>query len=271
MVKPAHKHIREGNIFQAVLSNKTHFTISGDIRRFYAVLRQVNPSPYMFFFKFKDRCVIASSPELLIRVKGREIEHFGTLAGTIHRGKNNVDDEALSQSLTHDEKERAEHMMLVDLARNDVGKICEFGSVRVDKLLTVKKFSHVQHIYSEIRGTLRKDQNSFTALASCFPAGTVSGAPKIEAMKIISRLEGAARGPYGGVGGYISLNGDCMFALSIRSLFAVGNAAYTQTGSGIVMDSMPEKEYQEIINKQKAMEEALRRACANGGQAGETI
>jgi len=262
MVESALEHIRKGDVFQVVLSIKTHYKISGDVRRLYAILRQVNPSPYMFFFKFANRRVIAASPELLIRVKGKEIEHFGTLAGTIHRGKYKKDDDALAQKLTNDVKERAEHIMLVDLARNDLGRICEFGSVRVDKLLTVKRFSHVQHIYSEIRGRLKRGQNSFTTLAACFPAGTLTGAPKIEAMKIINRLESEPRGPYGGVGGYFSFSGDCMFALCIRSIFSIGDAAYTQTGSGIVADSQSKKEYQEIINKQKAMEEALRIASA---------
>lgn len=257
MVEEAIRRIQAGDIFQVVLSNRTHYKIAGDIRRLYAVLRQVNPSPYMFFFKFKDRSVIAASPELLIRVKGREVEHFGTLAGTIRRGETEALDETLAKTLLRDVKERAEHMMLVDLARNDVGKLCEFGSVRVDKLYSVKKFSHVQHIYSEIRGRLRKDQNAFSALAACFPAGTISGAPKIEAMKIINKLEGQPRGPYGGVGGYISFSGDSMFALTIRSIFSVGDAAYTQTGSGIVLDSKADLEYQEIANKQRAMEEAL--------------
>lgn len=265
MVESALEHIRAGDIFQIVLSVKTNYQIAGDMRKLYAVLRQINPSPYMFFLKFDDKEVISASPELLIQVNGREIEHFGTLAGTIRRGKGMAADSDLARQLLSDEKEKAEHMMLVDLARNDIGRICEFGTIRVEKLLSIKKYSHVQHLYSEVKGTLRPGENSFTALASCFPAGTLTGAPKIEAMKLIAQLEGEARGPYGGVGGYISLNGDCMLAITIRSLFRNGEHAYTQTGSGIVLDSIPKKEYQEIINKQKAIDEALRLASARSG------
>lgn len=260
MVKKALEHIKKGDIFQVVLSLKTSYRILGDTRRLYAILRQINPSPYMFFLKFKDRELIGASPELLIRVKGRIIEHFGTLAGTRKRGQDEKEDKLLQKALLADEKERAEHMMLVDLARNDVGKICEFGSVRIEKLLTVKKYSHVQHLYTEVRGELKDGKNSFAALSSCFPAGTLTGAPKIEAMKIINKLEGEPRGPYGGVVGYFSLNGESMFAIAIRSLFVNGEQAYTQTGSGIVFDSIPEKEYQEIVNKQKAMEVTLQKA-----------
>lgn len=261
MVLTAKEHIVAGDIFQAVLSVKTNYKILGDKRRIYAVLRQINPSPYMIYFKFGLREVITASPELLIRVKGKDIEHFGTLAGTIKKGKNEKEDEKLAQKLKADEKEMAEHMMLVDLARNDVGRICEFGTITVANIATVKKYSHVQHLYSEIRGKLKKGENAFSALGACFPAGTLTGAPKIEAMKIISRLEGAPRGPYGGVGGFFSISGDCMLAIAIRSIFINGERAYTQTGSGIVLDSNPEKEFQEIINKQKAMEEALELAA----------
>lgn len=257
MVLAAKEHILAGDIFQAVLSIKTFYKILGDKRRLYAVLRQINPSPYMIYFKFGQKEIITASPELLIRVKGRDLEHFGTLAGTIRKGIDDREDEELAEKLKKDEKEMAEHMMLVDLARNDVGRICEFGSIRVDKMATVKKYSHVQHLYSEIRGKLGEKENVFSALAACFPAGTLTGAPKIEAMKIISQLEGESRGPYGGVGGYFSLSGDCMLAITIRSIFINGEQAYTQTGSGIVLDSVPKKEYQEIVNKQKAMEKAL--------------
>lgn len=260
MVLKAKEHIKRGDIFQVVLSLKTFYKISGDVRRFYAVLRQINPAPYTFYMKFGERIVISASPELLIGVKGDKIEHFGTLAGTIRRGADSKEDEILAEKLLTDEKERAEHMMLVDLARNDLGRICEFGSVTVEKLATVKKYSHVQHIYSEVRGRLKKGENAFSALAACFPAGTLTGAPKIEAMKIIKNLEKEARGPYGGVGGYFSLNGEAMQAITIRSIFINGKTAYTQTGSGIVADSKPEKEYQEIVNKQKAIEEALKLA-----------
>lgn len=258
MVEEAKKRIIAGDIFQAVLSIRSSYKFEGDNRRVYAVLRQINPSPYMIYMKFGEREIISASPELLIRVKGNKIEHLGTLAGTIKRGKDCEEDKIFAQKLQSDEKEMAEHMMLVDLARNDIGRICEFGSVKVDRLATVKPYSFVQHLYTEVRGKLKTGEDAFSALSSCFPAGTLTGAPKVEAMKIISQLEGCARGPYGGVGGYFSLNGEAMFAILIRSLFVKENSAYTQTGSGIVLDSTPEKEYQEVINKQKAMEKALR-------------
>ncbi|MBI4067423.1 anthranilate synthase component I family protein [Candidatus Gottesmanbacteria bacterium] len=261
MVSKAKDYIKNGDIFQVVLSLKSYFHISGDTRRIYANLRQINPSPYMIYMKFEEKEIISASPELLIRVKGKEIEHFGTLAGTAKRGRDEKEDTLLEKELLDDEKENAEHMMLVDLARNDVGKISDFGSVRVEKQMSVKKFSHVQHLYSEIRGKLKKKEDAFSALSACFPAGTLTGAPKVEAMKIISELEGESRGPYGGVAGYFSLSGEAMMAILIRSLFIDGNSAYTETGSGIVLDSLAEKEYQEIINKQKAMEEALKNAA----------
>jgi anthranilate synthase component 1 len=257
MVLEAKKHIVVGDIFQTVLSFRTNYKILGDKRRIYAVLRRINPSPYMMYFKFGQREIITASPELLIRVKGKTIEHFGTLAGTIRKGKNEEEDRKLAQQLKKDEKEMAEHMMLVDLARNDVGRICEFGSITVANMATVKKYSHVQHLYSEIRGKLKRDENAFSALAACFPAGTLTGAPKIEAMKIISQLEGIPRGPYGGVGGFFSINGDSMLAIIIRSILINSEKAYTQTGSGIVFDSKPKREFEEIHRKQKAMEEAL--------------
>lgn len=258
MVLNVLEHIKAGDIFQTVLSVKTFYQILGDKRRLYAALRQINPSPYMFYFKFGEREIITASPELLIKVKGKHIEHFGTLAGTIRRGVNEDEDRELERVFRLDEKERAEHLMLVDLARNDLGRICEFGSIKVDKLAAVRKYSHVQHLYTEVSGKLKETENAFSALSACFPAGTLSGAPKIEAMKIIAGLEGEARGPYGGVGGYFSLNGDSMLAINIRSIFINGEQGYTQTGSGIVLDSKPECEFQEIINKQKAVEEALR-------------
>lgn len=260
MVQEALEHIRRGDIFQVVLSQKSHFRVAGDKRRIYAVLRQINPSPYMFYFKFGDREIITASPELLISVRDDNIEHFGTLAGTIRRGENPKQDKDFVQKLQNDEKERAEHLMLVDLARNDLGRICKFGSIRLSNLANVKKFSHVQHLSTEVRGKLKKRISAFSALSACFPAGTLTGAPKIEAMKIITRLENKPRGPYGGVGGYFSFDGSAMLAISIRSIFISGDNAYTQTGSGIVLDSKPDQEFQEIMNKQKAIEESLKKA-----------
>lgn len=258
LFKRAKEEIEKGNIFQVVLSLRSNYHLLGDKRRLYASLRMINPSPYMSYLKFGDQEILSASPELLIRIKDRNLEHFGTLAGTIKRGKTHDEDTLFATKLQTNEKEKAEHMMLVDLARNDVGKVSEFGSVRVEKLASVKKFSHVQHLYSEIRGTLMKAENLFSALSACFPAGTLTGAPKVEAMKLINELEKYARGPYGGVIGFASLSGEAMFAISIRSIFIHGASAYTQTGSGIVLDSTLDGEFQEIAIKQKAMEEALR-------------
>ncbi len=260
MVLFAKERIAAGDIFQAVLSIGYEYEVSGDPIAVYEQLRKINPSAHMFFFKFGPRVVFGASPELLIDVEGNVVRHRGTLAGTIRRGRDAAEDMILAQHLLSDEKEKAEHMMLVDLARNDMGKICEFGSVALHDLLHVKKFSHVQHLSSEITGILNKGESAFTALSACFPAGTLSGAPKIEAMKIIHELEKSPRGPYGGVGGYFSLNGSSMQCINIRSFAVSGNRGFMQIGSGIVADSKPELEYQEICNKGQAMRMALEKA-----------
>lgn len=254
-------HIKKGDIFQAVYSLRTHYQIRGDKRRLYASLRVANPAPYMSYLKFEKQEIISASPELLINVRDKTIEHFGTLAGTIRRGKIGKEDQILAEELLSNEKEKAEHLMLVDLARNDLGKICKFKSIRVDKLMAVRKQKFVMHLITEIRGQLRYGEDVFSALSACFPAGTLTGAPKIEAMKIISELENESRGPYGGVIGYISLNKSAMFSIAIRSIFINSDHGFTQTGSGIVLDSCAEKEFEEILNKQKGMEEALEQAC----------
>lgn len=260
MFKQAKEAITAGKIFQIVLSIKNYYQLFGDPLALYQQLRLINPSPHMYYLKFGHRHIIGASPELLIRLKGKHLEHFGTLAGTIKRGSSLITDKKLEKILQTDEKERAEHLMLVDLARNDVGRICKFGTVKVKNLLTVKKFSHVQHLFTSIYGQLNDNENAFSALAACFPAGTLTGAPKIEAMKIIKQLEEDPRGPYGGVVGYFSLNGDCMFAINIRSIYIAAEQAYSQVGSGIVYDSQLEKEYQEIENKHQAMRLALEQA-----------
>lgn len=251
------KHIVAGDIFQTVFSIGFQWDVRGSSVAVYRQLREVNPSPHMYCIKFGERYALGASPELLFRTAGREIEHFGTLAGTVKRGVTSDEDERLAAQLKTDEKEAAEHMMLVDLARNDVGKVSEFGSVRAEKLMAVKRYSHVQHLSTEIRGRLKKGLDSFDVLASCAPAGTLTGAPKIEAMKIIAALEASPRGPYGGSVGYFSVNGDAMFAIAIRSLFVSGTKSYTRSGSGIVFDSVCKKEYEEIMNKHRAMNEAL--------------
>lgn len=256
VVKEVKELIRAGNTFQCEVGFKSHYTLAGDALVIYERLRQVNPSPFMYYVKFGDQKVIGASPELLFSLRDGEMTGR-PLAGTIRRGKDEAEDQKLARELVNDEKERAEHTMLVDLHRNDIGKVAKFGSVRVRDLMSVKKFSHVQHISSEITGTIRDGEDQFSALAANFPAGTVTGTPKIEAIKIIDRNEPEARGPYGGGVGHFGFNGDCTFALALRSIFISGNDVYAQTSGGIVYDSSPEKEYQEIQNKLAAMKKVL--------------
>jgi len=259
-----HKHIvgkvkeliRAGNIFQCEVGFKSEYTLGGDTLAVYERLREVNPSPFMYYLKFDERHIIGASPELLFSLREGEMT-TRPLAGTIRRGKDGREDQQLARQLVNDPKERAEHTMLVDLHRNDIGRVAKFGSVRVKDLMSVKKFSHVQHISSEITGVLRRGEDMFSALAANFPAGTVSGTPKLEAIKIIDRNEKEARGPYGGGIGHFGFNGDCTFALALRSVFVSGTKAYAQTSGGIVYDSEPEKEYEEIRNKLAAMEKVL--------------
>ncbi len=262
--KEEHKHvvlyvkeqIRKGNTFQCQVGFKSEFKIEGDAISFYIKLRTVNPSPFMYYLKFGDKKIVGASPELLFRVKNRYMETF-PLAGTAARGKNIQEDILLSKNLLYDAKEQAEHNMLVDLHRNDIGRVAEFGSVRVRSLMDIKKFSHVQHISSEIIGLLKNGEDMFSALASNFPAGTLTGAPKIESMKIIDHIENEARGPYGGGVGCFSFNGDCTFSIAIRSLFISGEYGYTQASGGILYDSQPDKEYDELLKKSAAMREVL--------------
>jgi anthranilate synthase component I len=256
MVMETKKRIKSGEIFQGVISNARKYKIKGDKLQFYRALREINPSPYMYHLKLKNREIIGSSPEMLVRIKGNDIETF-PIAGTRKRGLNPVEDEKLKLELLNDKKELAEHLMLVDLARNDVGRVSEFRSVRIPEYMTIKKFSHVQHIVSKVTGTLRNDKTSVDAFASIFPAGTVSGAPKIRAIEIINQLEEYPRGPYGGALGYFSLNGDANFAITIRSLICEKNKAEIQAGAGIVHDSVPANEYVECENKAQALIKAL--------------
>ena len=256
MVRLAKEKIKAGEIFQSVISNAREYEISGDKLSIYKTLREMNPSPYMYHLKLKDTEIIGSSPEMLVRVEGRQVETF-PIAGTRKRGKTSAEDEKLKVELLNDEKELAEHLMLVDLARNDVGKVSEFDSVRVPEYMDVKKFSHVQHIVSHVTGKLREDITPVDAFSSIFPAGTLSGAPKIRAMEIINELEEIPRGPYGGALGYFSLNGNADFAIIIRTLICKGDKAKLQAGAGIVHDSVPENEYFECENKAQAIVNAL--------------
>ena len=240
--------IIEGKIFQCEVGFKTRFHIDGDTINIYQALRESNPSPQMYYLKFGDQKVIGASPELLFRLRQGEMETY-PLAGTTKRGKNAEEDRELARTLLNDPKEIAEHNMLVDLHRNDIGRVARFGTVKVRSLMDIKRFSHVQHISSEIVGIMADEHDMFSALASNFPAGTLTGAPKIEAMKIINDLESDGRGPYGGAVGHFGFNGDCTFAIPIRTLFAKGQDAYVQTCGGNVYDSNASDEYQEIQRK----------------------
>ncbi|KJZ16168.1 anthranilate synthase [Marinomonas sp. S3726] len=240
--------IIDGKIFQTEVGFKKWFTLEGDNINIYEKLREVNPSPQMYYLKFNEQKVIGASPELLFRLRQGEMETF-PLAGTAKRGANETEDRALARALLNDPKEIAEHNMIVDLHRNDIGRVAQFGTVKVRSLMDIKRFSHVQHISSEIVGIMAETEDMFSGLASNFPAGTLTGAPKIEAMKIIDDLEGEGRGPYGGAVGHFSFNGDCTFAIPIRTVFANGEKAYVQTCGGNVFDSNAEDEYEEIQRK----------------------
>jgi len=256
-VEKAKEYIRMGDIFQTVLSRRKEIKYEGNEFEIYQILRTVNPCPYMFYLNFDETKIIGSSPEMLVRLENN-ILTTRPLAGTRPRSQNPEEDEKLKLEMLLDEKERAEHIMLVDLHRNDMGRVSKWGTVRVDELMGVEKYSHVQHIVSNITSTLRKDMDCFNALKSCFPAGTVSGAPKIRAMEIIEELEKSRRGPYAGVVGYFDFSGNMDFAISIRTIFTKKNRAYIQAGAGIVADSIPEKEFYETENKMGAMIKALK-------------
>lgn len=240
--------IIEGKIFQTEVGFKKRFHLRGDTLNIYEQMREVNPSPQMYYVKFGEQKLIGASPELLFRLRQGEMETF-PLAGTTKRGATTQEDTALARTLLNDPKEIAEHNMIVDLHRNDIGRVAQFGTVKVRSLMDIKRFSHVQHISSEIVGIIAEDEDMFSALASNFPAGTLTGAPKIEAMKIINALESDGRGPYGGAVGHFSFNGDCTFAIPIRTVFINGEEGYVQTCGGNVYDSNPDDEYEEIRRK----------------------
>lgn len=249
-VKKAKEYISKGDIFQVVLSQRMEASFEGDPFSFYRKLRISNPSPYMYYLDFEDYVVAGSSPESLVKAK-HSIVTTNPIAGTRPRGKTEAEDQALAQGLIADEKELAEHRMLVDLGRNDLGRICRFGTVNVHKYMAIEKFKHVMHLVSEVSGDLSDKHKPQDALISCLPAGTVSGAPKIRAMEIINELESEKRGVYSGAIGYFSVNGNMDFALAIRTMVIKENKAYIQAGAGIVYDSVPEKEYEETIHKLK--------------------
>jgi anthranilate synthase component 1 len=275
------EYIAAGDIFQAVLSQRFDIEPEVDSFQVYRALRTVNPSPYMFFLRFAPDAPLGgafdegpsgkpkaaakilelagSSPELLVRVNKGKVE-YRPIAGTKPRGTTEQEDLALADEMMHDEKERAEHVMLVDLGRNDVGRVSEFGSVKVDRLMFVERYSHVMHIVSSISGKLRPELTAVDALRACFPAGTLSGAPKVRAMEILEELEPARRGTYGGAVMYADFSGNLDSCIAIRSMLAVDGKGYVQAGAGIVADSVPEKEHQESINKAQAVIRAIERA-----------
>jgi anthranilate synthase component I len=257
LVEKAKQYIRDGDIFQVVLSQRFQTEFQGDAFDLYRKLRISNPSPYMYYVDFDNYQVIGSSPESVMSVKGRVVT-TNPIAGTRPRGATKRQDEEIARELLLNEKERAEHLMLVDLGRNDLGFVSEIGSVALQKFMEIEKYSHVMHLVSEVVGELREGMTCFNALPWCFPAGTVSGAPKIRAMQIIDELENIRRNIYAGTVGYISYTGDMDMALAIRTMVAKDNHAYVQAGAGIVYDSIPQQEYEETVNKAKALMEVLK-------------
>lgn len=256
MVEKAKHYIREGDIFQVVLSNRLEAEMDGSLFKAYEILRKLNPSPYMFYFSSDDIEIAGASPETLVKLDGKSLYTY-PLAGTRPRGKTAEEDAALEKELLNDEKELAEHNMLVDLGRNDLGKISEFGTVKVDKYHQILKFSHVMHIGSTVKGTIRSDKTALDAVDAVLPAGTLSGAPKIRAMEIINELENNKRGIYGGAIGYIDFTGNLDTCIAIRIAFKKNGRVYIRSGAGIVADSDPAKEHRECINKAMAVVKAL--------------
>ena len=256
VVEKVQHHIVEGDIFQTVVSNRFSAPFEGSLLQTYRVLRTVNPSPYMVYFNFDDLEIACASPETLVSVRDGQVSSF-PLAGTVPRGKDVAEDKALVEGLLANEKELSEHDMLVDLARNDVGKIAEFGSVKVTEYREIKQFSHVSHISSKVEGKVRSDVSALEVLAAALPAGTLSGAPKVRACQIIDQLEQTKRGPYGGALGYIDFTGNMEMCIGIRMAVRKNDKVFVQAGAGIVSESDPASEYQETKNKARAMMTAL--------------
>jgi anthranilate synthase component 1 len=256
MVERAKEYIRAGDIFQVVLSQRFGATTGADPLTIYRALRHTNPSPYLFYLKCGDLVQIGSSPEILVRKENESIE-VRPIAGTRPRGATPERDRALEEELLADPKERSEHLMLVDLGRNDIGRVARGGSVEVRDLLVIERYSHVMHIVSGVHGLIDPDYDQFDVLAACFPAGTLSGAPKIRAMEIIEELEPCRRGPYGGAVGYFGFSGNMDFCITIRTIFIRGDDVWMQAGAGIVADSDPRREYEETVNKSMALHRAL--------------
>jgi anthranilate synthase component 1 len=272
-VRQAQEYIGAGDIFQVVLSQRLSRPTTAEPFAIYRALRMLNPSPYMFFLRFSDLAdspddpqalyLIGASPEMLVRLDG-DLATVRPIAGTRRRGETSADDQALESELLADPKERAEHVMLVDLGRNDLGRVCQYGTVRASQVMTVERYSHVMHLVSSVEGRLRPEMTAFDLLRATFPAGTVSGAPKVRAMEIISALEGNRRGPYAGAVGYFSTSGDMDMCITIRTLAMVGDTVYIQAGAGVVADSDPGREYEETLAKARALGAAVENAERGG-------
>ena len=262
-VRRVKQYVVDGDIIQAVPSQRFARPTEADPFEIYRALRTINPSPYMYYLDLDGFQIVGASPEMLVQVENGNIA-MHPIAGTLPRGATDEEDAALEHRLRTDEKERAEHIMLLDLSRNDVGRVSEPGSVRVTELLEVERYSHVMHLVSHVEGKIREDATSFDALRACFPAGTVSGAPKIRAMEIIAELEPVKRGPYAGAVGYFDFSGNMDTAITIRTLVVKDGVAYAQAGGGVVFDSIPESEYQETIHKASAVMRAIDEAEGAG-------
>ena len=256
MVRTAKEYIVAGDIYQVVLSQRFEAAVDADPFTVYRALRHVNPSPYMYFLRVGDRSIVGSSPEMLVRAEGRKVQTH-PIAGTRPRGRTDEEDQRLGEELKRNEKERAEHVMLVDLGRNDLGRVSEYGSVRVPTYMKLERYSHVMHLVSVVDGKLDESHDRLDALVACFPAGTVSGAPKVRAMEIIAELEGGRRGVYAGAVGYLDFAGNLDFCITIRTVLIENGRAYVQAGAGIVADSNPTAEYEETRDKARAVIRAL--------------
>ena len=256
MVKKVKAYIKNGDIIQAVLSHRLKAHVGSHPLHIYRALRSVNPSPYMYYLKLKDFCLVGSSPEIMVRCEDGVVE-VRPIAGTRPRGASEAEDARLIKDLLRDPKERAEHIMLVDLGRNDIGRVCDYKTVKVSDLMTIEKYSHVMHIVTDVKGRLKKGKDAFDVMRAAFPAGTVTGAPKVRAMEIIDELEPLRRGPYAGCVGYFSFSGNLDCCITIRTILIKGHNAYIQAGAGIVADSVPKSEYRETMNKARALLKAI--------------
>src|SRR5450432_1968766 len=265
-VRKAKAYIRAGDIFQVVISQRFSAKVQAEPFEIYRELRALNPSPYLFYLHMNDVHVVGSSPEMLVKVQGRDV-FYRPIAGTLPRGRDEAEDQRFEKQMLASEKERAEHVMLVDLGRNDLGRVCEYGTVKVEQLMTVERFSHVMHLVSSLRGRLREDVDCFDALMACFPAGTVSGAPKVRAMEIIEEQERTRRGIYAGGVLYLDFAGNLDSCIALRTMVIKNGVAHVQAGGGLVADSTPEGEYQETVNKSRALLAALEAAHSNRNEA----